>query len=315
MNKAPDFMSKLAEDFRKYVAFMVGSGRVFRVETSILKAFDRFIVRNGILAITETVVNSYVYSVPSLTAQQYAKGHRVVQKFAEYMHLRERGENVRPLPPVKNTKRHVAYVYSKEDISRLLCAAGQLPPLTSLRPHTYFVLFGLLYSSGLRISEAISLERSDINFAASTILIRNTKFRKSRIVPIHASTLAQLLKYAKLRDALYPTCDDNAFFVNNKKKRLVYSTVNNIFLQLSQQLGLRSPDGQMPRIHDLRHTFAIRRVAAWYDEGADIHAKLPLLATYMGHAHFEDTTYYLMAGAELMARGASRFQREGVLNG
>ncbi len=315
MIKAPDFSSRFSPDFKEYVAFMVGSGRVFRVESSILKAFDRYIQENSIIQITEEVVKKYVYSVNNLSTQQYAKRHRVIQKFSEYLYLRERGECIRPLPTVRNSKRHIAYVYSDVEIAKLIFLSEKLPPSESLRSATYSVLFGLLYSTGMRISEAISLDICDVDFNNEVIFIRNTKFRKSRIVPVHWSTIEKMKKYFETRNSLYPECSEKAFFLNNRKKRLCYSTVNATFLELSRQLGLRNTNGQMPRIHDLRHTFAIRRVANWYDEGVDINSKLPLLATYMGHSHFEDTTYYLMAGAEIMARGASRFQREGETNG
>lgn len=310
MRKAPDFASIFAQELKNYVAFMKDSGRVFNVETTILRAFDRFVQSAGASIITEELVNHYVYSVSFLSAEQYAKRYRIVRGFNQYLCLKSAGEPIRPMEKVRNRKRHIAYIYTPEDICLILRTATTLLPQASLRPQTYFSLFGLLYTTGLRISEAIHLDNRDVDLEQGILSIRETKFRKSRIVPIHETTKSILQLYAAQRDALIPITDCDAFFLSNRKKRLNYGTVNDTFLTLTRQCGLRNVENESPRIHDLRHTFAVRRIAAWYDEGVDIQEKLPLLSTYMGHAHFEDTTYYLNAGAELLARGAKRFQME-----
>jgi len=314
MKKAPDFASLLAGEMKEYINFMITSGRVFKVETTILRAFDRFIIKNKSSQITEELVNNFAYSMPDLSSQQYYKRQSIARKFSDYLNLKEKGEQVRALPKPRNLGRHIAYVYSDEEIYRLLEETKKLNPPNTLRPHTYYTLLGLLFSTGLRISEAINLNRDDIDFITGVLHIRNTKFNKSRLVPAHSSTIKVLNEYDERRRTAFPDQKTSAFFINNKNRRVQYGTVYNIFLQLVRTIGIRSEQGHGCRIHDLRHTFAIRRVAEWYDSGKDIHELLPILATFMGHAHFEDTAYYLTAGAELMEKGAKRFTRDGKRN-
>ena len=125
----------------------------------------------------------------------------------------------------------------------------------------------------------------------------------------------ELRKYDDLRRELVQEPKDSAFFINRHKKRLTYGNVNDTFLKLVRSTGIRMEEGSGPRIHDARHTFATNRIAKWYDEGFDMHQMLPLLSTYMGHSHYEDTVYYLTVSAELMAKGSKRFTKEGMLNG
>lgn len=311
MNKAPDFASAFADHLKEYIGFMINNGRKFGVEATILRAFDRYVCEHPSATITEENLIDFVYSVPHLTNEQYDKRHRIVRKFSDYLNLRKSGETVRPLPKTRSTGRLIPYVYTDDELTLLLETAKRLNPTPTLRPHTFYTLLGLLASTGIRVSEAINLDISDVDFDNSVLKIRNTKFKKSRLVPVHPTTLAVLKSYDKLRRELMPKQKDNAFFISKFKVRLVYGNINHTFLQIVRTAGLRGSEGKGPRIHDLRHTFAIRRVATWYDMGLDIHQMLPLLSTYMGHAHFEDTTYYLSAGAELLSKGAARFKMGG----
>lgn len=315
MKKAPDFAGIFADDLSDYCEFMLGFGRKFGVETTILKAFDRYTIENAISVITEDVVSDFTYSRPNLSKAQYDKRHRIIRKFSEYLSLRDKGKAVRPLPGASGYPRHIPHIYTDSEIKLLLDATGKMNPTPKLRPHTYYILLGLLLSTGLRISEAINLDVSDVDLDSGVLRIRGTKFRKSRLVPVHPTTLGELKKYDSLRRELVPEPKDSAFFINRHKKRLTYSNVNDTFLQLVRSAGIRIEEGSGPRIHDTRHTFATARIAKWHDEGMDIHQMLPLLSTYMGHSHYEDTVYYLTVGAELMAKGSKRFTKEGVLNG
>ena len=315
MKKAPDFASDFADIFKEYVEFMINLGRNFRVETTILRAFDRYLIQQNIDEITETAAVEFTYSVINLSKAQYDKRHRIIRKFSEYLALRHETPTVRPLPQKDIPKRHIAYVYTDDELGLILDEAKKLNPVPKLRPHTFYTLLGLLASTGMRISEAINLDVNDIDFKNGIIKIKNTKFRKSRLIPVHKTTLAVLKKYDKLRRELITNPKDNAFFLNKYKLRLKYANVNDVFLQIIRKLNIRSKSGNGARIHDIRHVFAIRRIASWYDMGLDIHQMLPLLSTYMGHAHFEDTVYYLNAGAELLAKGAERFNKGGDMNG
>lgn len=311
MKKAPDFASIFTEQLKEYVVFMIDTGRKFGVETTILRAFDRYVCEHDVTIITENVVMDFSYSVPNLTTDQYSKRHRVVRKFADYMSLRGEGETIRPLPKSKSSGRIVPHIYTDKELVLLLETAQKINPVPRLRPHTFYTLLGLLASTGIRVSEAINLDISDVDFGSGILKIRYTKFKKSRLVPIHPTTLEALESYDALRREVTLDPKDNAFFISKFKTRLTYPTVNATFLQIVRAAGIRNIEGKGSRIHDLRHTFAVRRVAVWYDMGLDIHQMLPLLSTYMGHAHFEDTTYYLSAGAELLAKGAILFVKGG----
>ncbi|MDD4690446.1 MAG: tyrosine-type recombinase/integrase [Eubacteriales bacterium] len=311
MKKAPDFASIFTSRLKEYVAFMKDNDRKFNVETTILRAFDRYVCENNITTITEENVMGFTYSIPNLTKGQYDKRHRIIRNFSDYMNLREQGETIRPLPKNRGSGRLIPYVYTDDELVLLLEATKRLNPAPTLRPYTYYTMFGLLASTGIRISEALNLDISDIDLTNGILKIRNTKFKKSRLVPVHPTTLEVLREYDKLRCELMSNQKDNAFFPGRNRTRLAYGTVNSTFLEIVRTAGIRGAEGKGSRIHDLRHTFAIRRVAVWYDMGLDIHQMLPLLSTFMGHAHFEDTIYYLSAGAELLAKGSSRFKKDG----
>jgi integrase len=165
-------------------------------------------------------------------------------------------------------------------------------------------LVGLLASTGMRSGEALRLDRGDADLAQGILHIRRTKFRKDRLVPVHPSTLAVLRDYARHRDGAFPRPDIPAFFVSSRGTRLSKSGLNAAFGAARSLAGLDR--GKPVRLHDLRHRFAVRRLANWHQQGADARAMLPLLATYLGHGHYSDTAYYITANADLLAMAAER---------
>ena len=307
MKKAPNFASVFKDDFVEYVRFMVDNGRVFQVETSILKAFDRFLCIHNCTVIDDATVLHFVYSIDGLTDIQYQKRHYTVRRFVDYRSLKGSGESITPLPKVRPRGRLIPHLYTNEEIASLLEEAGKLKPQNSMRPYTYQTILGLLICTGMRISEVLNLNRDDVDLETDTLYIRNTKFKKSRLLPIHNTTLTVLKKYAERRNSFFPAPDCNAFFLNNRGDRLAYSTFNSTFLGITRAAGVRPNEGNGSRTHDMRHTFAVNRLSTWYDEKADINEMLPVLSTYMGHAHFEDTVYYLHVSAELLAKGSKAF--------
>ncbi len=192
-----------------------------------------------------------------------------------------------------------------------MTAARRLGPKGSLRPHTMAALIGLLYSCGLRAQEALRLRVHDVQLSASPPQLRivRTKFRKSRLVPMHASTAAALLAYAQLRRQLGYDGLCESFFVSERAGPLVYNSVADTFRSLTRRLGLRGVLGQRDaRLHDLRHTFAVTRMLAWYQEGADVQARLPELSVYLGHVHPQQTYWYLTATPALLQAASTRFE-------
>jgi len=236
----------------------------------------------------------------------------ILRRFARHMKLFDPETEVPPegiLGP-SQYRRRAPHIYSDKGIAALMKAAGCLTPTNGLRPHTYVTLFGLLASSGLRISEALNLLRKDVDIGSGTITIRESKFHKSRIVPLHPTTVEALKSYIARRDKKYPLPKTTAFFVSQWGTSLKYRRVFKTFRRIARGLGWSGEAAQRrPRIHDLRHTFAARRLLEWYRTGEDVHQKLSFLSTYLGHAMVANTYWYLTAIPELMAIAGSRFER------
>ncbi len=189
----------------------------------------------------------------------------------------------------------------------LIQAARHLPSRQGLRSETYATLFGLLAVTGMRVGESVRLDRNDVHLDRGLLTIRNTKFGKSRLVPLHPSTRDVLSRYAAERDRIHPRPPTPSFFLADIGRRPTHWSARWTFVKLSHQIGLRGPsDRHGPRLHDLRHSFAVRTLLGWYRDGADVETRLPQLATYLGHAHVTDTYLYLTATPELLQMAAAR---------
>ena len=200
------------------------------------------------------------------------------------------------------------YLYSNDEIRKLLRAARRLPSANSLRGPTYYSLLGLLAVAGLRISEARNLQTDDVDLKKDVLTIRGTKFGKSRLVPIHSSTRKVLSDYASRRDRFLGR-RPASFFVSGRGTRLDGAEIRRTFYSLSRQIGLRGPsDSHGPRLHDFRHRFAVETLLQWYRSGQDVERRLPILSTYLGHVHVADTYWYLSACPELMGLAVKRFE-------
>lgn len=192
----------------------------------------------------------------------------------------------------------------------MLRHAALLTPKGGLRPVTYNTLFGLIAATGLRISEALNLRDADVDLKDASLTIRQTKFNKSRCLPLHASTVQALSQYRSRRSLTIPTDPAMTFFVSSEGLPLPQRSVENIFSRLRAHIGW-TPRGEYPhpRIHDLRHTFAVRRVQQWHEEGVAVEHGMFWLCTYLGHAKISDTYWYLTGVPELMSLTGDRFAR------
>jgi integrase/recombinase XerD len=197
------------------------------------------------------------------------------------------------------------FIYTSADIDTLLAAARR-KIVSPLRAATYQTLIGLLAASGLRIGEAIKLDRGDVDWAQDVLLIRESKFGKSRLVPLHPSCTQALAGYARLRDQFQPGPAEPAFFTSLNRKRLLYAVIQLTFRQLINDAGIGAGAPWPPRLHDLRHSFAVRTLLGWYQAGEDVQAKIPSLSTYLGHREPASTYWYLSAAPELLALAAAR---------
>ena len=206
------------------------------------------------------------------------------------------------------------HIYQLAEILALLQAAHQLGSIDALRSATYETLFGLMASTGLRISEALRLSDHDVDLEAGVLTIRQTKFCKSRLVPVHPSAVAPLAAYRALRSQLVGTPVLGSFFVGSRGQRrglpLGNRQVARTFMQLRDQLGWVDRGGHgRPRVHDLRHSFAVRRLTLWHEQGGDLDQRMLALSTYMGHVKISYTYWYLTGTPELMALAGARFER------
>jgi integrase len=205
------------------------------------------------------------------------------------------------------------HIYSEDEIIELLKAARQLNPVDGLRGATYETLFGLIASTGIRVSEAVHLLNTEVDLKHGILTIRKTKFFKSRHVPLHPSTVEALRQYNSLRNSYIDVADETSFFVGSRGQRLGQQLslrqVRRVFSSLRDQLGwVNRGAHDAPRIHDLRHSFVVRRVMLWHIQGMNIDQKMLALSTYVGHAMITNTYWYLTGVPELMALAGEKFE-------
>jgi integrase len=201
---------------------------------------------------------------------------------------------------------------SEEELHSLMAASMRISTTQPMRGQTVATVIGLLASTGLRSGEALRLDRSDVDLSTGVLQIRKTKFRKDRLVPVHATTLAALQDYARDRDLAIPATTSSAFFVSTRGARLSSSGLYYGFAQACELAGVNATASKALRPHDLRHRFAVTRLALWYQQTADVQSMLPLLATYLGHARYSDTAYYITATPELLGLAAAKAFGQGV---
>lgn len=232
----------------------------------------------------------------------------VVRGFATYLHALNSAHEVptAELLP-QRPRRAVPYLYSQADVTVLMAAAGSLS--TPLRRATLCTLIGLLAVTGVRVGEAIALDRADVDLKAGRLLIRHGKFNKTRQLWLHPTTVEALRRYQRLRNQTAPPTGTPAFFVSAAGTRLLYCNVQHTFHRLVAQAGLVPRSSRCrPRIHDLRHSFAVHAMIEAYASGQDGQVRLTLLSTWLGHVHPANTYGYLSASPELMAVAGQRLE-------
>lgn len=303
--RVPPTMLDLVDE---YLVDRRSLGYALRIDGAQLRNFARFADTTGHCGpLTLTLILRWVV-LPGRRARRFP-GRRLdcVRPFAQARAAIDPANEVPPRgfvgPP---RRRPVHHIYADAQVTTLVAAAHALGPSGTLRGATYGTLFGLLAATGLRVSEARNLTRADVDLGEAILHIRATKFRKSRLVPLHPTAASALRSYALRRDRAARPLPTAAFFVGAHGMPLPYSTIRAVFLSLRRTLGWEQLDPR-PRIHDLRHTFACRRLRDWYAAGVDVAPLVASLATYLGHAHVTDTYWYLTASPDLLAQAADRF--------
>jgi integrase/recombinase XerD len=284
-------MSELRKALHDYLALRRALGFKLTSQGILLQSFVDYADRQGVALITREFALHWALSSPHGGLTYCARRLNVVRRFAEYRAGTDPRTDVPPrglLP--ERYRRKLNYVYSDGDIRKIVKAARQLHSARSLRATTFATIFGLLAITGLRISECLRLDREDVDLVDGILHVRQSKFQKSRLVPLHPSTCETLNRYAALRDRIFPILKGTRFFVSEVGTGLSCSHVQHTFVKLCRRIGLRSPAGQRrPRLHDFRHGFAIRTLERLYRTGADVECQLPVLATYLGHVDMVGT--------------------------
>jgi integrase len=294
----------------EYLSVRRGLGFALETPAYLLRDFARYadtVGHRGPLT-TELAVR-WALASRSNNPGQAVRRLGAVRQFARYRALLDPATEVPPPGLLgRLPRRPQPHIYSDAELAALLDQASLLLPRRGLRPRTYVAFFSLLACTGVRLSEASRLAVEDVDLNAGVLTIREGKFRKARLVPLHPSATAALARYAADRDAC---CEGpGRFFRTERTPALNKDTVEKTFGRLRRRLGWTA-DGRArpPRIHDLRHSFAVRRLLRWYEEGADLERKLLALSLYLGHAKVSDTYWYLTGVPELMAVAAKRFER------
>lgn len=302
-------MTNLHSELKRYLSMRKGLGYKFQHQTRRLTDFVSFMEKRKATTITTKLAMEWATLPPDRHAS-WALRLTDVRGFARHIANIDPKTEVPPVGMLPGLKRAKPYVYSDAEINALLAAALSLPPADGLRRWTYHHLFGLIAVTGMRLSEAIGLQRDDVDLEAGVLTVRLTKFGKSRLVPLHPTTSAALRNYAQRRDAHCASPCAPHFFVAERGGPLLHQYVHRVFWRLSREIGLRRPgDHSGPRVHDFRHRFAIWTLLGWYREGTDVERMLPVLSTYLGHTCVRDTYWYLSACPELMQEAAQRLDR------
>jgi integrase/recombinase XerD len=273
----------------------------------LLNDFAAFLEQAGASTITTELAVAWATRSRGTESWRAAR-LSVVRGFASYLRTIDPATEIPPTGILIARKQHaIPYLYSDQEIGRLLAAAAALTP--PMRAVTYYTLIGLLAVAGMRISEALGLDRDDVDLDAGVLTIRLGKFGKSRQLPLHASTVRALARYDRQRDELCPNPHAPAFFISIHGNRFDKSVVERVFRLLRRRTGLEGPRGSpKPRLHDFRHSFAVRTLLDWHRAGVDVQARMLWLSTYLGHVEPSDTYWYLTAAPELLALAAERLE-------
>jgi integrase len=299
------FANTLAKRVDGYVELRCSLGYAFRKQAGVLRALARHVEKEQLDGpLTRDIVLNFVLTFEG-TANGRAIRHAVIRRFCEYLAVYDdQTELLDPRALPRSRAIAPPRILSDEELRSLISACDHASPGTPWRGRTLTMLVGLLASTGLRSGEALRLDRADVDLVDGVLHVRKTKFRKDRLVPVHITTLTELRRYARRRDVAFPAPKDSAFFLSSRGSRLSASGLHLAFKAACELAGLHSDKPLRP--HDLRHRFVVTRLAAWQRDNADVQALLPLLATYLGHARYTDTAYYVTGTADLLGLAADR---------
>lgn len=305
-------MSTIHEALETYLALRRELGSAMRGPAARLRRFVEFLDHERASVITIELALRWATAPADAASATWAQRLGDVRRFAAWLSATDSRTEIPPrglLP--ERYRRRPPYIYSDQEVARIVREAARLPSPLGLRAYTYATLFGLLAATGLRIGEALSLDRDDVDLRSGILRVRCAKFGKSRFVPVHDSTGRALRRYEKRRDVLLPRPSSPAFLLSERGMRVTQCSARYNFAVVSRAVGLRPPKtggrhGHGPRLHDMRHRLAVRTLIRWYREGRNVERELPKLSTYLGHVHVADTYWYIEAVPELLQLATER---------
>jgi integrase len=300
-------MTEFDRHVRDYLKMRRALGFRLRREGQVLVHLAAYLERAGAEHLNTELALRWAQLPQKVAPINWAHRLGAARGFAAYLKTIDPATEIPPRGLLPATApRPTPYLWSETDMVRLLTATRQLRP--PLRAATYEALFGLIAATGIRLGEAIALDRDDVDLtdlAEGLLTIREAKFGHTRLVPLHATVTEALDGYAERRNRLCPQPRSHTFFVSSVGTALLHNGVHHTFNQLTTDLGLRTATVR-PRVHDLRHSFAVRTLIDWHRAGLDIDSRMSVLSTYLGHVNPAGTYWYLSASPELMALAAAR---------
>jgi len=298
----------LSRSVEEYLALRRALGFKLYHQTWFLPDFVAFLAAHGSDAITTELAARWAQEPPGTSPGWWAMRLSAVRCFARHHRAFDPRTEVPPPDLITyRVQRRTPHLYRDGEIAALMREASSLSG--PMRSATYATLLGLLAATGMRVGEALALDDGDVDWRRSLLTVRHAKFQKSRLVPVHASTLAALQAYVALRDHLLPSRRSPSFFVSGVGTRVLHQNFHHMFLRLVRLAGIDAGRGRRPRLHDLRHTFALNTLRDWYRSGLDAERRLPSLSTYLGHVNPSSTYWYLTAAPELLTLAGKRLER------
>lgn len=307
-------MSALHDALIEYLAARRALGTQLKWPESSLRGFVDFVESQGAKFLTTELALRWAVQPMGVQRATHAGRLRIVRGFAAWLQASDPRTQVPPhrlLPAAY--RRPPPHIYSDSELADLMATAGRLRSASGLRGATYKTLLGLLAATGLRPGEARALDLGDVDLVGGVLTVRESKFGKSRFVPLEESTRAALVAYASFRDGARPRRETPAFLVTARGLRLGGSAIRWTFARLCQTVGLRlrqhpRRSGRGPRLQDIRHTFATRRLVEWYRAGLDVDRLIHRLSTYLGHTSPVETYWYIQAVPELLSLATERLE-------
>jgi integrase len=295
-------MSEIRNAIDNYLGLRRALGYKLQRHAGLLEHFVSFMETQGAASITTELALRWATQPVGVQPGQWAQRLTVVRGFAQFHSASDPATEIPGLGLIRDKyERKHPYLYTPAEVQALLKAAGEIKSTMGLRARTCVTVLGLLVVTGMRVGELLGLDQDDVDLSGAVITIRESKFGKSRLVPLHPSTRIALADYAAFRNQALRHPRTTRFFRGEDGGTLSKWALRAMFIRISCQIGIRKPtDHRGPRLHDFRHRFAVNTLLTWYRAGVDVEQKLPVLSTYLGHVHVTDTYWYLSAVPELM---------------